>query len=205
MESKGRDRVVRIAVWVAVLALLLTIGSSLLTAVAASAHTALKSMTPAPGSTVRTPPTEVVLVLTEPVSASFATVTVTDGQGRSVSAGRARVSGATVTQPLREVADGRYAVAWRVVSADGHPVSGRASFAVAVARATPTTTGTTPSTTASPGDGPTTAEPTPAATSATPGRGQTPQPAVPWALAALLAAGVAGGAIALGAGRSRRR
>jgi hypothetical protein len=155
---------------------------------------------------VRTPPTEVVLVLTQPVSASFATVTVTDGQGRSVSAGRARVSGATVTQPLREIADGRYAVAWRVVSADGHPVSGRGSFAVAVVNATPTTTGTTPSTTATPGDGPTTtAEPTPAATSAAPGRGVTPRPAVPWALAALLAAGVAGGAIALGAGRSRRR
>jgi methionine-rich copper-binding protein CopC len=159
MESEGKKRLIRISVWVAVASLLLAVLSSLATALAASAHAALRSMTPASGSTVTTPPAEVVLTFNEAISTSFATVTVTDDGGRPVSRGRPAVSGKTVTQPLEEVGSGRYTVAFRVVSEDGHPVSQKASFTVALPSPTsaaptvtsaPQPTTATPSTTSSP-------------------------------------------------------
>lgn len=167
MESEGKKRLIRISVWVAIASLLLAVLSSLATALAASAHAALRSMTPAAGSTVTTPPTEVVLTFNETISTSFATVTVTGGDGRPVSRGRPAVSGKTVTQPLEEIGSGRYTVAFRVVSEDGHPVSQKLSFAVALpspTSAAPAVTPTTPPTTAAPS---TTATP-PTATSRTP-------------------------------------
>ena len=206
MESKGKTRLIRISVWVAVLSLLLAVVSSLATALAASAHTSLKSMTPASGSSTTTAPTQVVLTFTERVSTSFAAVTVTDNRGATVTAGRATVSGATVTQPLRPLRDGSYAVVYRVVSADGHAVSGRGSFSVHLDEASRTEPAT-PSPSGTSATGPA----TPAAPSGTPSpgasltRGFTPQPAVPWALTGVIAAVLIGGIVALGSGRSRRR
>ena len=206
MESEGKTRLIRISVWVAVLSLLLAVVSSLATALAASAHTSLKSMTPVSGSTATTAPTQVVLTFTEPVSKSFAAVTVTDNRGATVTAGRATVTGATVTQPLRPLRDGSYAVVYRVVSADGHAVSGRGSFSIhldqasATEPATPSPSGTSataPATPAAPSGTP--------SPSASPTRGFTPQPAVPWALTGVIAAVLIGGVVALGSGRSRRR
>ena len=52
-----------------------------------------------------------------------------------MTAGRPSVSGPTVTQPLGALRDGSYAVTYRVVSEDGHAVSGRASFSVYLDRA----------------------------------------------------------------------
>ena len=52
MESKGKTRLIRISVWVAVLSLLFAVLSSLATALAASAHAALTSVTPVDGTTV---------------------------------------------------------------------------------------------------------------------------------------------------------
>jgi hypothetical protein len=158
MESEGKKRLIRISVWVAIASLLLAVLSSLATALAASAHAALRSMTPAAGSTVTTPPTEVVLTFNEAISTSFATVTVTDDDGRPVSRGRPAVSGRTVTQALEEIGPGRYTVAFRVVSEDGHPVSQKLSFAVAL----PSPTVTTPSATSA-------SEPSPTPSSATSG------------------------------------
>ena len=206
MESKGKTRLIRISVWVAVLSLLLAVVSSLATALAASAHTSLKSMTPASGSSTTTAPTQVVLTFTERVSTSFAAVTVTDNRGATVTAGRATVSWATVTQPLRPLRDGSYAVVYRVVSADGHAVSGRGSFSVHLDEASRTEPAT-PSPSGTSATGPA----TPAAPSGTPSpsasltRGFTPQPAVPWALTGVIAAVLIGGIVALGSGRSRRR
>ena len=207
MESRGKTRLIRISVWVAVLSLLLAVVSSLATALAASAHTSLTSMTPASGSTATTTaPTQVVLTFTEPVSTSFAAVTVTDSRGATATAGRATVSGATVTQPLRPLRDGSYAVVYRVVSADGHAVSGRGSFSVQLDEASATEPASP-----SPSGTSATAPATPAAPSGTPSpsasltRGFTPQPAVPWALTGVIAAVLIGGIVALGSGRSRRR
>lgn len=208
MDSEGKKRVIRIAVWVAVLSMLLAVFSSLATALAASAHAALTSMTPAAGSTVTVPPPAVVLRFSEPVSSNFAAVTVTDGAGASVVAGRPTVNGSTVTQPLRQLGSGTYSVTFRVVSADGHPVSDTAAFTV---RPTPSAS---PSSTAASGSsaGPagTTQPPSgasSAATAATPPHAgdaaSGPSPTLLWTLTATLAVALAAGAVMLSRPRSR--
>ncbi len=138
MDSEGKRRIIRISVWVAILGLLLGVLSSLIMATGADAHAALKSISPKDGASMDTVPTEVVLTFNEPISTSFATVTVTGANG-AVSAGKTVVDGVTVTQPLApDLANGRYTVTYRVVSEDGHPVSDKTTFTVAAA-ATPTT------------------------------------------------------------------
>lgn len=204
MESEGKKRLVRISVWVAVLSMLLAVLSSLATALEASAHATLRSMAPAAGSTVTTAPTQVVLTFNEPISTSFATVTVTDAKGGSVTAGKAVVSGETVTQKLEPVGSGRYTVAFRVVSEDGHPVSQKASFTVALPAAATSTPATTPSGAAS------TAATTPAAgASAAPSTASSsaggdedgPSPVLVWGLVVVVLAAVVGGAMAWRRGR----
>ncbi len=97
----------------------------------ASAHTQLEKMFPADGSTVASAPSEVVLTFSEAVSSSFVAIQVTGPRGESVSEGRARVDGAVVTQALASpLAPGKYTVAYRVVSSDGHPVSDATTFTV---------------------------------------------------------------------------
>lgn len=208
MDSGGKKRVIRIAVWVAVLSMLLAVFSSLATALAASAHAALTSMTPAAGSTVTVPPPAVVLTFSEPVSSSFVTVTVTDGAGASVVAGRPAVNGSTVTQPLRQLGSGTYSVTFRVVSADGHPVSETAAFTV---RPTPSAS---PSSTAASGSSPGpagTTQPLSGASSVAPAAtpphsadaASGPSPALLWALAAAVAVALSAGAVMLSRPRSR--
>jgi methionine-rich copper-binding protein CopC len=163
MDSDRKRRTLRITVWVAVLGLLLGVLSSLVTAAGADAHASLRSVTPADGSIVRTAPTSVVLQFDEPISSSFATVTVT-GPGGDAGNGRAKVDGTKVTLPLDgDLPDGAYRVAFRVVSEDGHPVSDTSTFQLAADP--PASSGTT-----SPGgasDGPT-MTPLPQSTSTTP-------------------------------------
>jgi hypothetical protein len=133
MHSRGTSRLVRITVWAAVLGLLLGVLSSLALAGSADAHAELRSTSPANGARLTQAPTQVVLTFSEAVSSSFATVVVTDGAGRSVSAGPAAVRGAVVTQRLAAgLATGSYTVAFRVVSDDGHPVSDLTTFTLAL-------------------------------------------------------------------------
>jgi methionine-rich copper-binding protein CopC len=194
MQSNRQQRVVRVAVWVAVLGLVFGVLSSIIMATDASAHTALKSVSPDDGSTVTTPPTRVVLTFSEAVSASFATVSVTGPSGE-VGSGKATVEGAVVTQALDDaLPNGSYTVAFRVVSEDGHPVSDRTTFRVE-ASAPPSTT-TEPAPTSSPWP---TSTPTPAPTTdaaAPPAEGDDPSDQRSLRLG--LAVGVAGLAVAAG-------
>jgi copper transport protein len=92
----------------------------------------LVSSTPANDEVLRRSPGQVVLRFNEPVETAFGSVRVYDGAARRVDDG-----GTTRPQP-REVAvrirsglpRGTYTVAWRVVSADSHPVSGAFVFHV---------------------------------------------------------------------------
>ena len=205
MESKGKTRLIRISVWVAVLSLLFAVLSSLATALAASAHAALTSVTPVDGTTVAEAPAEVVLTFNEAISTSFAAVTVTDGQGASVTRGRPAVAGPTVTQALAPVGSGTYTVSFRVVSEDGDAVSSRTTFRVRLAPVDTTpASGTvaTPTSSASdtaPADG---SSPSTTQVSAPGAAG--PATALPWGLAAIAAIVAVAAAVALGRGWSRR-
>ena len=111
--------------------------TAVVNATSASAHAKLVKITPAVDAQLTTAPKAVVLEFSEPASASFVTVVVTSAAGISVTKGKPTVIGATVTQTLvpRLVA-GVYRVAFRVVSKDGHPVTGESGFTLTPAPAT---------------------------------------------------------------------
>ncbi|MDP4505451.1 copper resistance CopC family protein [Nonomuraea turcica] len=95
----------------------------------AVAHAALKSSDPKDGSTVKENISSIELVFSEDINARYATVVVTGPGGAKVADGKPQVEGETVTQALKpDLANGRYAIAFRVVSADGHPVAEELHF-----------------------------------------------------------------------------
>lgn len=102
----------------------------------AAAHDEIQSTSPKAGATLTTAPTSVVLTFGEDVVAVGTKVAVTTASGAVVSDGEATISGGTVTQPLQPLTEnGTYTVAYRVVSADGHPVSDTFTFTLQSAAA----------------------------------------------------------------------
>jgi copper transport protein len=104
-----------------------------LPAVPASAHAVLVATDPALGSAVpdNPPPKEVVLTFSEPVKIRFGGVRVFDSSLKRVDTGEPRfVNDHTVAIGVKRLADGGYIVAWRVISADTHPVRGAFRFDV---------------------------------------------------------------------------
>ena len=96
-------------------------------AVPASAHENLVRAVPANGSTVTSSPARVQLVFDEKAGTP-AEIVVTGPSGDAVDDGPVRVADNTVSVRVDVRAAGRYTVAYRVVSADGHPVSGQTTF-----------------------------------------------------------------------------
>lgn len=108
----------------AILAALLVIGA----AVPALAHDALKRSDPAKDATVKTID-EVTLEFTAKVRMPFVIVRAADGAEHQL--GAPATDGAVVTQRLSgTLPDGKYTIAYRVVSSDGHPVEGEIPFTV---------------------------------------------------------------------------
>jgi copper resistance protein C len=117
----------------------------------ASAHASLVSSTPGEDATVTTAPNHVELTFDENIRRP-STVIVTAPDGVRVENGPTQILSATATQPLGEItATGWYTVAYRVVSADGHPVSGQLSFMYAPRGGTSTEAGSPASRRASDG------------------------------------------------------
>lgn len=108
----------------------------LVPATPAWAHTRLVSSDPASGATVATPLTAVALTFTEMVKQQVSTVIVTGVDGVSYSDGGPRSVDKTLTQPVKALPTGAITVAYRAVSADGHPVEGRFTFTNAAAAPT---------------------------------------------------------------------
>jgi len=100
----------------------------LATAAPALAHDALKSSDPAKDATVKTLD-EVTLEFTGSVRMPFVIVR---GAGEAqFQAGKPDLDGPVVTQKLKgELSDGKYVIAYRVVSSDGHPIEGEIPFTV---------------------------------------------------------------------------
>jgi methionine-rich copper-binding protein CopC len=100
----------------------------------AQAHDTLVSTQPAGNSTITAGPPEIRLTFDKPVQTGFTEVEVTGPGSTYWAAGPPSVNGDTVTAPLRPLGPtGRYTIRYRIVSADGHPVSGQAVFTLAVA------------------------------------------------------------------------
>lgn len=126
-----RARVAAIAV--AAAALILAAPASAL------AHDELITSTPAAEQSLDTAPDTVTLGYSAELLEIGAAVTVTSDDGTDWAASEPVIAGTSVTVPLREgMPDGAYTVRWRVVSSDGHPISGLIPFTVGGAAAAPT-------------------------------------------------------------------
>jgi methionine-rich copper-binding protein CopC len=106
--------------WISMIAALLVMTIS-----PAWAHAGLVSSDPADGSVLTIAPTQVVLEFNEVLLEDTVSVALRDAQDVVVSSGEVRADGAVVTAPWPAgLPDGQYRLAYRVVSADGHPVNG---------------------------------------------------------------------------------
>lgn len=124
----------RLAAWGVALGLLTTA-----VALPAAAHDELLSSDPAPDATVAQLPAEITMtfsgVLIDEPGANR--VSVTDAAGTELADGDPVLDGTEVTQALSGTSQGPITVVWRVVSSDGHPVSGEYSFVAGDADAAP--------------------------------------------------------------------
>ncbi|MEJ8280352.1 copper resistance CopC family protein [Pseudonocardia spirodelae] len=160
------------------------------------AHTELESSSPAADARVATAPTTVTLTFSEAVPAATARVTVTGPGGTDYAAGPATGDEGTLTVPLRPLgAAGGYTITYRVVSDDGHPVSGTVPFTLTApgpgaAAATPSAA---PATSAA-------AAATAPATEPTAAEGDGGAPVWPWVVVAVV---VIGAGVAFALRRSR--
>lgn len=105
--------------------------------VPADAHADLVSTDPADGSQVAAPPRVVELTFSDDLDVGFVAVMAPDGT--KVGTSEPRLSGPRMSADLAEShLAGRYTVAYRVISVDGHPVTGQFTFtATAGHQATP--------------------------------------------------------------------
>ncbi len=162
IRRPARTPTTPLAIVAALVAVLGLLGTSAGLATSAAAHDALTGSTPADGTTVAAPPASVDLTFTQPPLGIGAEVQVTGPDGVVVNGGDLTITDTTVSQPLADgLPAGTYAVAWRVTSSDGHPISGELTFtAEAGTEPAPEPPATEPATdpTADPGTEPT-AEP----------------------------------------------
>jgi methionine-rich copper-binding protein CopC len=101
----------------------------------AHAHAALESTMPAKGAIVSKTTSQVSMLFGEDIlvikGKNPNSISVTDSKGKKVSTGVAVVSGTKISNALKSpLAAGKYTVKYRVVSADGHVVSGSYTFTV---------------------------------------------------------------------------
>lgn len=98
---------------------------------AAVAHDELLASDPGEGDRLTVAPTEVSLSFSADVLTMGAAVLVVDGDGRDWVAAEPTVDGSTVTAELEAgMPEAGYEIRWRVVSSDGHPISGLVRFTV---------------------------------------------------------------------------
>lgn len=95
----------------------------------ASAHSVVIDSTPANESQIASGPERVSVTFNEALQESFASLTVVGPDGNLWTKSTPAVEGSTVSADLGELGPaGVYTIAYRVTSADGHPVSGTLTF-----------------------------------------------------------------------------
>ncbi|WP_234308794.1 MULTISPECIES: copper resistance CopC/CopD family protein [Streptomyces] len=100
----------------------------------ALAHASLSGSDPADGTVLKTDPKHVTLTFTESVSFSEESLRVLSPENERVNPRPAQHADGKQNTARVELSDklpqGTYTVAWRVVSADGHPISGAFVFSI---------------------------------------------------------------------------
>ena len=127
LDRPGRRAVGRLLVVLAAAAYAVLLGIS-----PAQAHASLIGTNPEEGAVLEQAPETITFTFDEAVTLPPAGVTVYDAKGEEVTS-ESTASGTEMQVALAEASslgDGTYVVAWRAVSADGHPISGSLTFAV---------------------------------------------------------------------------
>ena len=102
---------------------------SMLVAPGVRAHSDLVGTTPANGAVIADAPASITLQFNEEPLDSMVDVVITDAAGAVVAMDAAEAAGTEVLVPWPgSLGAGDYTVAYRVVSADGHPVTGTFTF-----------------------------------------------------------------------------
>lgn len=97
-------------------------------------HNELLGTDPPYGARLGAGPARVMLIFDLPAQRGFSTIVVTGPDRSQWQAGPATEDGTTVSAPVRSLGPaGEYTVAWRIVSADGHPVHGTFPFTLTTA------------------------------------------------------------------------
>ena len=99
----------------------------------ASAHAILDSSNPAASTVVSQSPAEIRLDFNEQIEGTLLNVRLFDAEQKEITVQRAELldlDPSIVIAAIPDLVDGVYVVVWRVVSADGHPVSGAFPFEV---------------------------------------------------------------------------
>ena len=109
--------------WLAALALLLS-------GAPAAAHATLVSSDPAEGEVLAETPDVVTLTYDEAVSLTDDSIQVFDAAGEPVESSATSKDEIVTADLPDELSAGTYVVTWRVVSADGHPISGSLTFSI---------------------------------------------------------------------------
>jgi copper transport protein len=137
----------------------------LLTARTAGAHARLRSASPADGAQLDRAPQEITLTFTEPVEAALSTVTLRDPAGSRLETVRGRIvpgDRRSCVASLPQLQPGAYVVEWRVVSVDGHAMTGSYTFTIRGVEPHQSKGGPPPSAAAPPPSAPPPSSPTPA-------------------------------------------
>jgi copper resistance protein C len=110
---------------------LLSAAALLLGGSPAWAHSRLVASNPAPDSSLDAPPATVSLTFNEPVQLGFTTIAVVGPDGADYRTGEVTEVDTTISVPVLPLGPaGPYELGYRVVSADGHPVSGAVTFSL---------------------------------------------------------------------------
>ena len=118
-------------------AVLLAVAAAVGVASPAQAHDQIISTSPSEDGHVDTAPAEVSMVYTDSLIEVGAVVLVMDDDEKDWADGPVALDGPNATQAIKAgMPDGVYQVRWRVVSSDGHPISGVYDFAVGTATLT---------------------------------------------------------------------
>ncbi|MFE3053275.1 copper resistance protein CopC [Nocardia sp. NPDC059239] len=108
---------------------LLVTGFALLGGGVADAHSTPVSSSPDNGAQIDTSPASVSITFNENLQTAYPSMTVTGPDHNLWSKGQPKVEGPTISIEVGELGPtGEYTIAYRVTSADGHPVSGKRTF-----------------------------------------------------------------------------
>ncbi len=110
---------------------ILALGVTGVVATASEAHSQLVSSSPANGAMIPVAPTKVVFTFDEDLLRDLDTISINSDQGINVTSQQVEPVANTLSIPWpTNIEAGTYQVAYRIVSGDGHPVTGAISFSI---------------------------------------------------------------------------